>query len=142
MLMKFAIAFLIVLMCIVGCGKSGVSRPQTDNNVGADDAVSSPPAIPANAPIIPNGNVTVRELYVTNSVPVLPGSPVAIVDSSSPTLLVAKVVPSNVRWKVPAPFVAPKYPASGFVTFSLSKSEWDAIRAASNVSIQPSDDSP
>jgi hypothetical protein len=122
----------IAAVVLIACGKQG---PPPDSAPSA--SVQPPPPLPANAPIVPGGATSTAEIYVTDSVPVLPGTFVAIIDASGPTLLVARAAPFNVRWKLSGPFSAPSFPAQGFVAFSLSASEWQAIQKADSLRIQP-----
>lgn len=119
-----ALAIATAAALVTACGKPHVSENQA-------------PALPTNAPIAAAGSPSLAEIYVTNSVPVMPGTPVAIVDAAGPRLLVARAVPVNVRWKVSGPFSSPSYPAAGFVAFSLTASEWQAIQKVESLRIQP-----
>jgi hypothetical protein len=122
----------IAAVVLVACGKQ-----QSPSDVAPSASVQTPPALPANPPIVAGGATSTAEIYVTDSVPVLPGTLVAIVDVSGPTLLVARAAPLNVRWKLGGPFSAPSFPAEGFVAFSLSANEWQAIQKADSLRIQP-----
>jgi hypothetical protein len=117
---------------LIACGKQ-----EPPSGLAPSAPVQSPPPLPVNAPIVAGGATSTAEIYVTDSVPVLPGTLVAIIDASGPTLLVARAAPFNVRWKLRGPFSAPSFPAEGFVAFSLSASEWQAIQKADSLRIQP-----
>ena len=110
---------------------------------GSSSQVAAPaelPTIPSNPSINPSGATSAGEVYVSNSVPVTPGTSVAIISSGPPRqLLVSNAKVTSVRWKVPGPFQSPKYPASEFVGFSLASNQWQAIQDAGDVTIQPND---
>ena len=100
---------------------------------------ASPPLapVPTNAPIPPDGPISVKEMYVTDSVPVAPGTPIAIVNTTTNSLLVSGVVPTYVRWKAVSPFSTIAYPAKGFVTVALSTSQWSAVERAQSLAVRP-----
>jgi len=83
------------------------------------------------------------EIFAESSDPVLPGTMVDVFDSSEdpPKLLIGSVRVLNVRWKIPGPSSVPAFPASGFVTLSLTREQAGAIENAKNVSVreQPGD---
>ena len=65
-------------------------------------------------------NVTV-ELYVTNSEPAVPGSTVDVCRVENQNkVIIGKAKVLHVRWKVSGPFTAPRMPAEGFVTLSVT----------------------
>lgn len=122
----------IAILILSGCAPA--ATPPATNSPTVN---TSPSQLPTNSPVVASGPVRQMDAYVVNSVPVMPGTAVAIVDPAGPTLLVDRTVPTNVRWKIPGPFQSPKYPAEGFVTFLLAESQWEAIKKAGDVSIQP-----
>jgi hypothetical protein len=120
---KMGILFTLAVVA-VGCGRV--------------ETASAPLApIPTNAAVPPEGPTSVKEVYVTDSVPIAPGTPIAIVDTTTNSLLVNRVVPSNVRWKADSPFSTIAYPAKGFVTMSLSTSQWSALERAQSLAVRP-----
>src|SRR5262245_29797716 len=125
------------IRCLVIALTTAIVGACGGSDLSAESPVQSVPPLPTNPPVVPEGQISTAEIYVTDSVPVIPGTPVAIVDALGPTLLVARALPINVRWKVSGPFSAPSFPASGFVAFSLTASEWQAIQNVESLRIQP-----
>jgi hypothetical protein len=124
--MQNCLPFLCALLALAieGCGNSG--------------QLPDLPPLPTNPPIQAVGAGTPGEIYVTNSVPVTPGSRVEIIDQSGPKLLVSNALVGNVRWKVDGPFMSPSYPARGFVAVALTKNQWEAVQLAQDISVRPS----
>lgn len=78
----------------------------------------------------PIGKTVQREIFVDNSEPIGPFTKINLIDNSqsTPRVIVSNAIAQEVRWKVKGPFMAPKYPASGFVRLSLAKNQWEALK--------------
>lgn len=115
---------LIFFLFIVSCGKSETKKP----------SAIQLPKINYEQVVLASGKIKKGQIYVKNSVPVIPGTKVDLIDwNSSPKKAIVRNVPLiSVKWKVPGPFQTPKYPASGFVELTLSENQWKAIKAKKN----------
>ncbi len=82
------------------------------------------------------------ELFVVNSVPVLPGTLVDIISVEENRVLLPEVEVTRVRWKVSEPFQSPQYAASGFVVVTLHERQWMAIGGVGDISVRPSKEPP
>lgn len=79
------------------------------------------------------------ELFVEASDPVRPGTSVDLFDSAStpPKLIAENVSVVKVRWKVADPSSPPRFPASGFLTVTLTKDQTLAVQDAQTTSVRP-----
>ncbi len=134
--------YLIVCCCIVlagGCGK-GVppSEESTKTEPEATAKTGEQPAVSYENVVVASGKTTTAQLFVEKSIPATPGTKVDLVDVSvsPPQVIVSGATLQSARWKVPGPFQSPKYPASGFVTFSLAENQWAAMKGK-DMAVQP-----
>jgi hypothetical protein len=119
-----------MLVVSVGCKKDiPVSSNDPNSSNTAEDQPVEPETLLYDQVVQPEGEVIKREFYVENSEPVLPGTKVCLIDGKSSPLqvIVSDATVQNVRWKIKGPFTIPKYPASGFVTITLSENQWKAL---------------
>jgi len=100
-------------------------------------SASAPVPVPAPVTVAPGGALVRKELFVTRSEPFAPGAPITLTDVRTNAVLVARVVPTYVRWKASGPFAAPAYPASGFVTMALTPSQWSVLEGVEGVAAKP-----
>ena len=125
-----SIVLLLGAAMLAGCGK-----------VDSDAAPPVPLAVAASAgtTTAPTDPLLEKELPVTESVPVVPGIPVDIVDLGTHSVVVSRSMPKSVAWRPNPSTAAIAYPASGVITFSLSTVQWAALDKAHGLSVRPSE---
>ena len=118
------VAIIAISIIISGCGKKDQSSAQY-------------PHIVYDSVVPPVGQLQVAQLFIKNSVPVMPGSRVDIVMGDDPArALVSNVVVQAARWKLKG-IGLPKYPSDGFVTLSLTKNQWESFKSKQDLRLFP-----
>ena len=132
-MIKSYLLLVLFFYILTGCGE--------ENTESKSEKIESP-SISYDYVVSPSGSYSSAQIYVQKSVPVSPGTKVDIIneDFTPPRAIIQGVMVTYVKWKVPGPFRAPKYPASGFVTVSLSDNQGKAIKEAQLLSIRPGKD--
>jgi len=124
--MKTPVIAYVVGLAVVcaGCGKQDTQSAQY-------------PRIEYDAVVAPGGETQVAQLFIKNSVPVMPGERVDIVMGDDPAhAIVSNTVVQAARWKLKS-IGLPKYPADGFVTLTLTKNQWESFKFKQDLRLFP-----
>ena len=132
------LGILVAGLLAAGCGDGGSSEPD-GAAAGASPPVDVPPPASYDSVVASQGPLSKRQLYVTNSVPVYPGSRVDVIaEDDPPRALIVGAQIVNVRWKMDSLLSLPAYPAEGFVTLLVADNQWEALPRGGSFSIRPS----